>query len=144
LTVIGNATTINVSSLIIDDTLIQLAANNESDTLDIGFFGHYSNDSGVNKRHTGLFRDATDGLYYLFYNYEDPSFDTLSPNNTIDVANSSFRVANLTANLISDVVRVRGYDPINHANSVYLHANSAYAAANLAIADSLAFAIALG
>jgi hypothetical protein len=80
----------------------------------------------------------------LFYNYLDPSFGTLSPNNTIDVANSSFRVANLNANIVSDVVRVRGYDPINHANSVYLHANSAYAAANLAIADSLAFAIALG
>ena len=145
LTVVGNATTINVSTLIIDDALIQLAANNEtSDALDIGFVGHYSNDSGINKRHTGIFRDATDGLYYLFYNYLDPSFDTASPNNTIDVANSSFRVANLNANIVSDVVRVRGYDPVNHANSVYAHANASYIAANTAIADALAFAIALG
>jgi hypothetical protein len=131
LVVSGNATTISVSNIKVDDSLLQLAANNEtSDALDIGFVGHYSDDAGVNQRHTGLFRDATDGLYYLFYNYEDPSFDTLTPNNTINISNSSFRVANLTANLISDVVRIRGYDPINHTNSVFVTANSASSYAN--------------
>jgi hypothetical protein len=39
---------------------------------------------------------------------------------------------------------VRGYDPVNYANSVYAHANASYVAANTAIADALAFAIALG
>jgi len=145
LTVLGNATSIAVSSIKIDDSLIQLAANNESsDTIDIGFFGHYSPDAGVSKKHTGLFRDANDGRYYLFYNYEDPSFETLSPNNVIDVANSTFRVANLTANVITDVISIRGYDPINYTNTVYTHANASYSAANTAISDALAFAIALG
>ena len=126
LVVLGNATSIAVSSIKIDDSLIQLAANNDtSDTLDIGFIGHYSNDAGVNQRHTGLVRDATDGLYYLFYNYQDPSFDTLAPNNTIDVANSSFRIANLTANIITNVITVRGYDPIDHTNSAFAATNTA-------------------
>ena len=129
----------------VDDSLIQLAANNEtSDTLDIGFFGHYSPDAGVNKRHTGLFRDATDGAYYLFENYLDPSFETLTPNNTIDVSNTSFIIANLKANIVTQSILVRSYDPINYANSVYAHANASYVAANTAIADALAFAIALG
>jgi hypothetical protein len=145
LVVSGNASTINVSTLKIDDSLIQLAANNEtSDALDIGFFGHYSQDAGVNKRHTGLFRDASDGVYYLFENYEDPSFDTVTPNNTIDVSNTSFIIANLKANIVSQSILVRGYDPVNYANSVYAHANASYVAANTAIADALAFAIALG
>jgi len=137
LTVLGNATTISVSNIKLDDPLIQLAANNEtSDALDIGFLGHYSDDSGTNQRHTGLFRDATDGKYYLFYNYLDPSFDTGSPNNVIDIANSSFRIANLTANIITDTITVRGYDPLNHTNNSYGQANTA--TTNAATADQRA------
>jgi hypothetical protein len=131
LVVTGNATTISVSDLRVDDPLLQLASNNEtSDTLDIGFVGHYSDDSGINERHTGLVRDASDGLYYLFYNYLDPSFDTASPNNTIDVANSSFRIANLNANIITNTISVRGFDPLNHTNSAFNTANSGSSYAN--------------
>ncbi len=133
LTVLGNASTIAVTDIKISDPLIQLAANNEtSDSIDIGFIGHYSPDAGSTKKHTGLFRDATDGLYYLFNNYEDPSFDTNSPNNVINVANSTFRIANLTANIITDTISVRGYDPINHTNASFNIANSGSSYANSA------------
>ncbi len=54
----------------------------------------------------------------------DPSFEGLSPNNTIDVANSSFRIANLTANVITNTIRIRGYDPIDHTNSSFAAANT--------------------
>jgi hypothetical protein len=131
LTVLGNAFAITVSSLIVDDPLLHLAANNETtDAVDIGFIGHYSQDAGSTQRHTGLFRDATDGLYYLFDNYLDDSFDTLTPNNTIDIANSSFRIANLTANIITETLFVRGFDPLETANLSYNHANASYNVVN--------------
>src|SRR5210317_1317050 len=43
----GNTTTISATTLNVDDPLIKLAAGNEtSDTVDIGFLGHYSPDGG--------------------------------------------------------------------------------------------------
>jgi hypothetical protein len=89
-----------------------------------------------------MFRDATDGTWKFFYNYQ-PEPDA-SP--YIDTAHATFRIANLTANLITDVATIRGFDPINHTNSAYAlantsdqkavsagsYANSAYSAANTA------------
>jgi hypothetical protein len=68
-----------------------------------------------------MFRDATDGTWKFFYNYS-PEPDA-SP--YIDTSHATFRIANLTANLISDVATIRGYDPINHANAAYAAANTA-------------------
>ena len=102
----GNAVSFNVSSLIIEDSLIQLAANNEfSDALDIGFYGHYSDDSGVTKRHTGLFRDTTsaDKRFILFTNLIDANLDT-SVATTVNVADPTFAVANLQTNIIGGKV----------------------------------------
>ena len=96
LTVTGNLTSIEVQTLKVEDPLLHLAVNNEiSDTVDIGFIGHYSNDAGSTRRHTGLFRDATDGRFHLFDNYVDPSIET--GGNIIDVSNNTFRTASLVA-----------------------------------------------
>lgn len=101
LSVTGNLTSLDINTFKIEDPLIQLAANNEiSDAVDIGFIGHYSDDSGVTKRHTGLVRHASDGKYYLFKNYTDDSLDTSTPNNIIDVANTSFQRAILDADIV--------------------------------------------
>lgn len=95
LSVTGTLTTINVSTLAITDSLIQLASNNEStDTLDIGFFGSYNQDGGAHE-HTGLFRDATDGKYKLFEGLLP------SPSTTVDTSNASFSIATLQAYLIA-------------------------------------------
>lgn len=97
----GNATYINVTSLKIEDSLIQLGANNEvSDVVDLGFYGHYSDDSGTSKRHTGLFRDASsaDKRYILFTNLLDSDLD--GDASTVNVAQTSFAIANLQANLV--------------------------------------------
>jgi len=100
LTVLGNTTTINVETLNISDPLIFLAANNySSDVVDIGFVGNY-NDGAV--RHAGVIRHAGTKEFYVFDNYDGEHFD-----NTIDIANSSFRVANLNANLISQYSNVQ-------------------------------------
>jgi hypothetical protein len=105
--------------------MIFLNANNTISNPDLGFAGNYNDGT---YHHAGLFRDATDGTWKFFYNYE-PEPD-VSP--YIDTANSSFRIANLTANLITDVATIRGYDPINHTNLAYTHANAAFTAANSA------------
>lgn len=101
----GNATYVNVSSLKVEDSLIQLGANNEfSDIVDLGFYGHYSDDAGVTKRHSGLFRDASsaDKRYVLFTNLIDIGLDENA--STVNIAQTSFAVANLEANLVGGTV----------------------------------------
>jgi hypothetical protein len=100
LTVNGNSVTISSETLSIIDPLIHLASNNEvSDTLDIGFIGHYSDDGGTTKRHTGFFRDATDNKYYLFNNYVDSGLDDGTAT-SINRGDASFNLATLSiANL---------------------------------------------
>lgn len=94
LVVLGTETIINVETLNIADPLLYLAGNNyTSDVVDIGFVGNY-NDGSTN-RHTGVFRHAGTKEYYVFDNYElEPS------NNVIDIANSSFRTANVNAGYV--------------------------------------------
>ena len=94
LTVTGNTVTVGAESLSVDDPLIHLAANNEtSDVVDIGFVGHYSNDGGTTKLHTGFFRDASDEQYYLFNGFEDDNLDLSSPSTTIDRTANTFALA---------------------------------------------------
>ena len=93
LVVSGNVTTINVSSLLVSDPMIQLGTNNASDLVDIGFVGHYND--GATNRHTGFIRDATDDVYYLFDNY------TPDPGAVINTAHASFRRAILSSFLSS-------------------------------------------
>lgn len=95
LTVTGTLATINVQTLAVTDPLIQLASNNTTtDTLDIGFFGSYQSGADPHE-HTGLFRDATDGVYKLFDNLQP------TPATTVDTANATFRIASLQAYLSS-------------------------------------------
>lgn len=90
----GNITTISANNLIVEDNLIQLAKNNTSDTLDIGFIGHYFVGSNA---HAGFFRDASDnGLWKIFDGY--PIEPTLNVN--IDTSNALFRLANFAANIV--------------------------------------------
>jgi len=121
LVVEGNTLSVNVSTLIVDDPLIQLAKNNTTDSVDIGFIGHY--DTGSGAVHAGLIRRASDDTFYLFDN-----LTTEPVTNIVDIANSS--IATLKANLTSDVITLRGFDPLDRANNAYNHANGAFNLAN--------------
>jgi hypothetical protein len=123
LSVSGNVFQVDATNLSVEDNMIYLNANNTVANPDLGFAGNY-NDGDYH--HAGMFRDATDGIWKFFYNY-DPEPDA-SP--YIDTGHATFRIANLTANLITDVATIRGYDPINHTNTAYTHANAAFTAAN--------------
>jgi hypothetical protein len=87
LQVLGNTITFEANNLVINDGLIQLGKQNNTDSIDLGFVAHYND--GVD-RHAGLFRDATDKNFKLFFNYPlEPS------GTTIDTSNVDFEYANL-------------------------------------------------
>ncbi len=115
LTVQGTLTSVNVDVLSVTDSLIELANNNSSDILDIGFYGNYSN--GTSNLFTGLVRSDIDKIYYLF--------DTLTehPTNTsINFAN--VRIATLNANVIANSVLISGVNILSHANAAFNLANT--------------------
>jgi hypothetical protein len=114
LIVAGNVTTTNVNSLVVSDPLIYLAGNNNSsDLLDIGFAANYYDG---NNRHTGLFRDHTDGIWKLFFNLTQE----LSGNNDIDTSDATYRTATLQAYLQSSALST-------NSTSVSITANSTVA-----------------
>ena len=92
--VTGNVTTWNSNNVQISDSMIYLNANSTLANPDIGFTANYND--GV-YRHAGFFRDASDGVWKVFDQYL-PEPD-ISP--YIDTANSSFRIADLQANVLT-------------------------------------------
>src|SRR6056300_550154 len=98
LTVTGTETVINTVRLSVNDPLIHLADSNEtSDDLDIGFIGHYSPDAGTTKEHTGIFRDDSNGEYYVFGTYQDSNLDSAGGTNLIDRTDPTFSLAAFNA-----------------------------------------------
>jgi len=131
LTVTGNATTINVTNLSVNDSMILLSTNAVGDSNDIGFIGHF--DRGQTATHAGLIRKATENRFYLFDNYEvEPT------NNVIDVAGNNFRVGNLRLGVINanSFVTSAGLDVAGQANAAYGQANAAYTRANTKLDSS--------
>lgn len=95
LSVLGTTFTVSSNNLIVDDSMIQLAANNTtSDLLDIGFFGSYNPDGGSHE-HAGLFRDATDDTFKLFKGLQE------SPTNTVNTGGTGYTMATLQSYLNS-------------------------------------------
>lgn len=105
-TVTGTSTTLSAETLIIEDPMLHLAHGNETaDIVDIGFIGHYSDDGGSTKKHTGLFRDATDQQYYFFNGYVDVGLDSSIPTATIDRGDATFLLATLNAGTLQSGVQ---------------------------------------
>ncbi len=101
LTINGTLTNINATNLSVTDSIIKLANGNATtDTLDIGFYGTYGN-STVTKW-TGLFRDATDGIYALF------QLNQAEPSTTVNISGTGYAIAALRADIISSNVAITG------------------------------------
>lgn len=112
LVVLGDLLTINVATLAVEDSLIQLASNNTaSDLLDIGFFGSYEAGDAGTHEHTGIFRDATDGIYKIFINLEEP------PTTTVNTAGTGYTTGTLQAFIQSGAL-------ISNSTAVTITANS--------------------
>ena len=128
LTVSGSLVTINVSTLAVTDSLIQLASNNTTtDTLDIGFFGNYNIGGGAHE-HAGLFRDASTDTFKLFKGLQD------APTTVVDTSGTGYTVATLESFLSSGGL-------VSNSTSVTLTANSTVAVSITANTLSLSTAL---
>ena len=109
LTVLGTLSTIDTTNLTVKDSLIELAnGNGAADILDIGLYGQYGA-SGA--KYTGLFRDATDGIYKLFVGSQT------EPTTTVDTGAAGYTIATLQAFLTSGGL-------VSNATHVAITANS--------------------
>ena len=77
----GNINYQDVTNLVVGDPLIYLAANAVGNTDDIGIVGNFDNGT---YQHTGLARDASDGVWKLFSNVIP------EPTTTIDFTNAIY------------------------------------------------------
>lgn len=102
LTVLGSQTTINTSSIVLNDPLLFLANNNyTSDAVDIGIVGHYND---VANAHTGIIRDSNLKEWLFFQGYTPEIY----ANNNINIADPSFAYANVYAlNFKGNVIATR-------------------------------------
>lgn len=90
-TVNGTTTTINATTIDVTDPIIKLARDNESsDSIDIGFLGHYYDNGPA---HAGLFRDASDNKFKMFTGYG--AAGDVGSATTIDTSDAGFRLATL-------------------------------------------------
>lgn len=121
LTISGNLVSVNVATLTVTDSFIQLASENTtSDAIDIGFFGSYNSD-GDAYEHAGIFRDASDDKFKLFKGLVP------APTTTVDTSNNTYQIATLqtyldSAGLVSNGTAV--YITANSTLSVAITANS--------------------
>ena len=90
LTVQGLTTYLNTQTLTVNDNIIVVAENNLADTIDFGTVGRYVN-STASMNFAGMFRDASDGKFYLMSNYDS------IPGATIDRTSPSFKLATIVA-----------------------------------------------
>jgi hypothetical protein len=88
----GNTTTFSTNNVVFNDALVYLANGNPTDFLDIGTIGNFTRSSLF--QHTGLVRDATDGVWKLFEGVEPV------PTTTIDFGSASYSTA-LIGNLVT-------------------------------------------
>ena len=123
----GNATYLNVATLAVNDSIIQLSTNSTSDALDIGFIGHYSDDGGTTNLHAGIIRHASDNVFYVFDGY-----GIATTNNVIDIASAN--LATIRANVNAATLLINGNAAATQANLTIAHnqANAAYGQANTA------------
>ena len=80
LTVSGMTTTLNVDTLSVEDQNIKLAnGNTVSDAVDFGVYGTYK---ATQQKYSGLFRDASDGVWKFYKDLQDEPSTTVNESGT--------------------------------------------------------------
>lgn len=88
LTVSGTLTTVDTTNLTVKDPLIKVANGNATtDAVDVGIYGMFGNSTVT--QYTGLFRDASDGIYKLFTGLQS------EPSTTVNILGTGYALANL-------------------------------------------------
>ena len=130
----GNVTTHSSNNLSISDNMIYLNNGSPSANPDLGIAFNYND--GV-YHNAGFFRDATDGTFKVFDNY-DPAPDA---NIFINTAHASFRLANLSAttlfgNVQGTVSTLSNFTTSNLTEGTNKYFSNALARAALSAGDS--------
>jgi hypothetical protein len=135
----GNTTAVSANNLIVNDSLIYLANNNLSDTLDIGFVGSYTNGTSASV-HTGLYREHASKQYSLFQGFDaDPELI----NEIVQYANNMVN-ATLIADFKTSNLTLGSANAITWITSGFGVANAAYGQANTLATSANAYAAAVG
>ena len=87
LTINGTTTTVNTSTLAVEDPLISMAKDNSANSVDIGFYGRYNDGSN---RYLGLFADASDSNTFNLF-----KGTTTEPTTTVDTTATGYTLADL-------------------------------------------------
>jgi prefoldin subunit 5 len=90
--VYGTQSIINSENLAVADNLIYLNNDSYVTNPDLGIVGNYNDGTYA---HTGIFRDASDGVWRVFKGY------TPEPSGNIDLSDASYRYADFYANALS-------------------------------------------
>jgi hypothetical protein len=90
--VYGTQSVINSTNLEVADNMIYLNSTSSTTNVDLGIVGNYND--GI-YGHTGIYRDASDGVWRVFKGY------TPEPAGNIDLAHASYRYADFYANALS-------------------------------------------
>ena len=116
LTVNGTTTTVNTSTLEVEDPLIKLAKSNSgADSVDIGFYGLYDT-SGSQDLYAGLFRDASDsGKFKLFKDLQAEPTTTVNTSGTGYAGGTLVATfeGSLTGNVTGQVSTLSNHDTDN-------------------------------
>ena len=88
----GTSTTVNTSTIAVEDSLIEMAKNNSANSIDIGLYGKYNDGSA---RYLGLFSDASDGNRFKLF-----KGTTTQPTTTINTGATGYEYADL---LLADI-----------------------------------------
>jgi enhancing lycopene biosynthesis protein 2 len=119
ITILGSNSAISTTQINIEDNMLQIANNNVANTVDVGFFGQYSD--GAGNVHSGFFRDASDGTWKLFKDYN------VEPSTTIDVSGNGFAYANLIVDSLqanNKITTTGGVDKLTYATGAISVAGS--------------------
>ena len=125
----GNVTTYRSNNLSISDNMIYLNSGSSTSNPDLGFAGNYNDGS---YKHTGFFRDATDGVWKVFDSYT-PEPDA---SQFIDTAHGSFRLANVSAtafigNVVGTVSSISNFSTTSLSEGTNLYYTNARVASNV-------------
>ena len=108
LTVNGTTTTVNTDHFNVEDPLISMAKDNAANTVDIGFYGKYT--ESATAKYLGLFSDASDSnKFKLFKGLQT------EPTTTVDVTATGYTLADLDAGAAT----FGGILKLSYANPVF-------------------------
>ena len=96
LNVLGATTTVNQTTLTVNDSKIFLADGNPSDAIDVGVIFEYND--GINDQSAGIFRDATDGSFVVMATYT-PTVGAVINTQDASYSLGDIKAANFTGNV---------------------------------------------